>query len=378
MDHVPPASPAGPEVLSLNPIQVVLVAGARPNFMKAAPVLRALAAQPRFRPILLHTGQHYDAVMSDAFFTDLEMPDPDVFLGVGAGTHAEQTGRVMVEFERYLASAEPDLVIVLGDVNSTLGCAVVAAKAGVTVAHVEAGLRSFDRSMPEEVNRIVTDSLSQILFTTSADADQNLLHEGHAATDIHLVGNTMIDSLERYRELAADPGPLEQLDIEPGTYLLVTLHRPANVDDAERLSRTIEALASLDLPVVFPMHPRTRQVAEQANLARALAGLRVLPPAGYLQFLRLQSHARLVLTDSGGIQEETTVLGVPCLTFRDNTERPVTISHGTNRLIGTDPARIPAEVAAALAGGPPARRVPPLWDGRAAERIVAVLAERYS
>ncbi|MGZ8475279.1 MAG: non-hydrolyzing UDP-N-acetylglucosamine 2-epimerase, partial [Candidatus Limnocylindria bacterium] len=264
------------------------------------------------------------------------------------------------------------------DVNSTLGCAVVAAKQGVPVAHIEAGLRSFDRSMPEEINRIVADSLAEILLTTSADANEHLLREGHDASEIHLVGNTMIDSLERYRHQAGDPAPLVALGIDPGAYLLVTLHRPANVDDPARLSRTLEALAALELPVVFPMHPRTRGVAEQAGLSDVLAQLRVLPPAGYLDFLRLQTHARMVLTDSGGVQEETTVLGVTCLTFRDNTERPVTITHGTNRLIGTDPERIGPEVHAALHAGPLPHRVPPLWDGRAAERIVAVLDERFA
>ena len=359
-------------------MRVALVAGARPNFMKAAPVLRALHAHGAFAPILVHTGQHYDAEMSDAFFADLEMPTPDVFLRVGSGTHAEQTGRVMVEFERWLATTPVDLVAVIGDINSTLGCAVVGAKQGVPVAHIEAGLRSFDRSMPEEINRIVADSLSTILFTTSADADEHLRREGHAADEIHLVGNTMIDSLERYRDRAADPGPLTTQGVEPGTYVLVTLHRPANVDDPSRLERTLTALASLDLPVVFPMHPRTRRVAEDAGLHELLGEIRVLPPVGYLEFLRLQVHARVVLTDSGGIQEETTVLGVPCLTFRDNTERPVTISHGTNRLIGTDPERIAAEVRVTLDAGPPPRRVPPLWDGRASERIAAVLAARFA
>ena len=335
--------------------------------------MRALDGHARFATTLVHTGQHYDAAMSDAFFRDLELPAPDVFLGVGAGSHAEQTGRVMVEFERYLAGAGADLVLVIGDVNSTLGCAVVAAKAGVRVGHVEAGLRSFDRSMPEEINRIVADSLSSILLTTSEDANEHLHAEGHASEEIHLVGNTMIDSLEHYRERAADPAPLREAGIEPGTYLLVTLHRPANVDDAGRLARTLRALGSLDLPVVMPMHPRTRAVADGAGLESLFKPLRILPPAGYLDFLRLQTHARVVLTDSGGVQEETTVLGVPCLTFSDNTERPVTISHGTNRLIGTDPDRIGPEVGAVLEAPRQAGRVPPLWDGHAAERIVEVL-----
>lgn len=364
--------------MALSPVRVVLVAGARPNFMKAAPVMRALEVHPRLEPILVHTGQHYDAEMSDAFFADLEMPAPDVSLGVGSGTHAEQTGRVMVEFERYLSANPAEVVAVIGDVNSTLGCAVVAAKQGVPVAHIEAGLRSFDRSMPEEINRIVADSLSTMLLTTSEDAGEHLRREGHAPEEIHFVGNTMIDSLERYRAQAADPAEISTLGLEPGSYLLVTLHRPANVDDPDRLRRTLEALGSLELPVVFPMHPRTRRVAEDAGLASLLDRIRVLPPAGYLAFLRLQTHARLVLTDSGGIQEETTVLGVPCLTFRDNTERPVTITHGTNRLIGTDPDRIAMEVQAALDAGPSALRVPPLWDGHAAERIADVLAERLA
>ena len=341
--------------------------------MKAAPIMRALHGHARFATTLVHTGQHYDAAMSDAFFRDLEMPEPDVFLGVGAGSHAEQTGRVMVEFETFLAGSTADAVLVIGDVNSTLGCSVVAAKAGVSLGHVEAGLRSFDRSMPEEINRVVADSLSSILLTTSEDANDHLRSEGHDPGDIHFVGNTMIDSLERHRARAADPAPLAEAGIEPGAYLLVTLHRPANVDDPTRLEATLRALASLDVPVVLPIHPRTRAVAESAGLGDLLARLRTLPPAGYLEFLRLQTHARVVLTDSGGVQEETTVLGVPCLTFRENTERPVTITHGTNRLIGTDPERIGPAVGSALADPPAGAGVPPLWDGHAAERIVDVL-----
>ena len=360
--------------MALTGVRVVLVAGARPNFMKAAPVLRALGDHPRFEPILVHTGQHYDAVMSDAFFADLEMPEPDVFLGVGSGTHAEQTGRVMVAFEQYVRAHRPDAVAVIGDVNSTLGCSVVSAKEGIPLAHIEAGLRSFDRAMPEEINRIVADSLSTILLTTSEDANANLAREGHAPQEIHLVGNTMIDTLMRYRDRVTDPGPLKPLGIDAGAYLLVTLHRPANVDDPQQLARTLEALASVELPVVFPVHPRTRTVAADAGLTELLERLVIMPPVGYLEFLRLQTHARLVLTDSGGVQEETTALGVPCLTFRGNTERPVTITHGTNRLIGTDPGRIVPEVRTALAAEPPPRRVPPLWDGHAAERITDVLA----
>jgi UDP-N-acetylglucosamine 2-epimerase (non-hydrolysing) len=355
-------------------VRVAVVAGARPNFMKAAPVLRALKAYPRFQARLVHTGQHYDEQMSGAFFAELDLPKPDVFLGVGSGSQAEQTGRVMVEFERHLGAMPADLVVVIGDVNSTLGCSVVAAKAGIPVAHVEAGLRSFDRSMPEEINRIVTDSLSQILFTTSAYADEHLLSEGHPPETIHLVGNTMIDTLERHRAEVAGRAPLAALGVPDGDYLLVTLHRPANVDDPQNLRAILAALASAPLPIVFPMHPRTRAVADRADIA-VDPSIVVIPPAGYLDFLRLQLHARLVLTDSGGIQEETTVLGVPCLTFRDNTERPVTISSGTNRLIGTDPRRILPEIEATLAIERHASRVPPLWDGHAAERLAAVLDE---
>ncbi len=355
-------------------LRVVLVAGARPNFMKAAPILRALRDHPRFATRLVHTGQHYDHRMSGAFFADLEMPDPDVFLGVGSGTQAEQTGRVMVAFEEHLAAEPADLVIVIGDVNSTLGCSVVAAKAGVRLAHVEAGLRSFDRSMPEEINRIVTDSLSEILLTTSQDANEHLLHEGHPPEAIHLVGNTMIDTLEQHRASVASRAPLAELGVPDGDYILVTLHRPATVDDPKRLAAVVDALRNAPLPVVFPIHPRTRAVADAAGVVLE-APILAIPPCGYLDFLRLQTHARLVLTDSGGIQEETTVLGVPCLTFRDNTERPVTITHGTNRLIGTDPGCIGEEIGRTLAE--PIRHVPPppLWDGHAAERIAAVLEE---
>lgn len=358
-------------------IRVAVVAGARPNFMKAAPILRALDTHPRFAPRLVHTGQHYDHRMSGAFFADLDIPDPDVFLGVGSGSHGEQTARVMVGFERHLTTQPADLVIVIGDVNSTLGCSVVAAKAGVPIAHVEAGLRSFDRSMPEEINRIVTDSLSQTLFTTSADADKHLSDEGHPTASIHLVGNTMIDTLERHRATAQDRRPLAALGVPDGDYLLVTLHRPANVDAPDSLSAILTALAASPLPVVFPMHPRTRAVIKAAGLPLNRSRILTIPPSGYVEFLRLQMHARLVLTDSGGIQEETTVLGVPCLTFRDNTERPVTISRGTNRLIGTDPEDIGREVHRALKAPTIADHIPPLWDGHAAERIADVLESVY-
>jgi UDP-N-acetylglucosamine 2-epimerase (non-hydrolysing) len=350
-----------------------LVAGARPNFMKLAPVLRVLRERGAFEVELVHTGQHYDEAMSDAFFADLGMPSPDAFLGVGSGTHAEQTARIMVAFEAHVARRRPDMVIVFGDVNSTLGCSVVAAKGGVRVAHVEAGLRSGDRSMPEEINRIVTDALAELCFTTSDDADANLRREGHRPEEIHLVGNTMIDTLEEHRERVTDRAPLSALGVPAGEYIVVTLHRPSNVDDIGRLEKILGALASLPLPVVFPIHPRTLAAAQRGGQRELLDRLVVIPPTGYLDFLRLQTHARLVLTDSGGVQEESTVLGVRCLTLRDNTERPITISHGTNRLIGSDPDRIGPEVSAALAAGPAPRRRPPLWDGRASDRIADVL-----
>jgi UDP-N-acetylglucosamine 2-epimerase (non-hydrolysing) len=359
----------------MDPMTIALVVGARPNFMKAAPLLRLLRDRPAFAPTLIHTGQHYDHQMSGAFFRDLEMPAPDAYLGVGSGSQAEQTARVMVEFEKYLAGRPPDLVILFGDVNSTLACSVVAAKSGVRLAHVEAGLRSRDRSMPEEINRIVTDSISDIFFTTELDANDNLLAEGHSADAIHFVGNTMIDTLERHRAEVDDRAPLAAIDVPEGGYLLVTLHRPANVDDAAKLRQIIRALEDAPLPVVFPMHPRTRNVAE-ANRIPIRSPMVAIPPLGYIDFLRAQRHARLVVTDSGGIQEETSVLGVRCLTFRDNTERPVTITHGTNTLIGADPERLLPAIQTALAEKADRRAtVPPLWDGRAAERIADVLEQ---
>ena len=356
---------------------LMLVAGARPNFVKAAPLMDALADHPRFQVTLVHTGQHYDPRLSDSFFAELGLRAPDVELGAGSGTHAEQTARIMVGFERVVHERAVDLVLVVGDVNSTLACALVAAKAAIPLAHVEAGLRSFDRAMPEEVNRIVTDSLSSVLFTTSADADANLLAEGHPAGQVHLVGNTMIDTLRRHQSVASNIEPLRPHGLQPGGYVLVTLHRPPNVDHPARLAATLAELARAPVPVLFPMHPRTRGAAKRAGLPLSVGALRVTGPVGYLDFLALQAQAGAVLTDSGGIQEETTALGVPCLTFRDNTERPVTITHGTNRLIGSDPRRILPEIEEALAAPRLAGRMPPLWDGHAAERIAAVLEQDF-
>src|ERR1044072_5423145 len=365
-------------------LKVINVVGARPNFMKVAPVVEAMGRRvSEFAPLVVHTGQHYDALMSDAFFKDLGLPRPDVYLGVGSGSHAQQTAAVMRLFEPVVLEHKPDWVLVVGDVNSTLACALVCSKLGMRVAHAEAGLRSRDRSMPEEINRVLTDQLADLLLTPSADADVNLLAEGIPAERIRLVGNVMIDSLLKHLAVAESSRVREELGVEGSDYAVVTLHRPSNVDDAETLGRILSALERVGerLPVIFPAHPRTRKKPSEFGPAvpvRASAGVRVVEPLGYVDFLRLYSGARLVLTDSGGIQEETTALGIPCLTLRENTERPVTVELGTNRIVGTDPERIVAEAEAALSidKQSEAARVPPLWDGRTAERILDALLER--
>ncbi|MEB2345965.1 MAG: UDP-N-acetylglucosamine 2-epimerase (non-hydrolyzing) [Deltaproteobacteria bacterium] len=355
-------------------IRVLTVAGARPNFMKVAPLLRVMRARPGIDALLVHTGQHYDAAMSDAFFRDLGIPEPDVHLGVGSGSHAVQTADVLRAIEPVLVERQPDVVLVVGDVNSTLAATLAAVKLGIPVAHVEAGLRSFDRSMPEEINRLMTDAVSRWLFTSEPSGAENLRREGVAEDRIHFVGNVMIDTLLGHLERARKAAPFERLGLEPGGYALLTLHRPGNVDDPARLRGLFAALEDLhrELPVLFPIHPRT-----SASIANRLDGrtpaLQLTEPLGYLEFLGLMASARLVLTDSGGIQEETTALGVPCLTLRDSTERPVTLSEGTNLLIGSDPAAIRRESRRILDGEARKGRVPEGWDGRAAERIVAVL-----
>lgn len=358
-------------------MRVICVAGARPNFVKVKPVLAALEARG-VDTVLVHTGQHYDQALSASFFTDLDLRAPDRELGVGSGTHAEQTARVLTRFEPVVAAAAPDAVVVVGDVNSTVACALVAAKAGARVAHVEAGLRSRDWTMPEEINRVVTDRLSDELFAPSTDAVANLQAEGYRPDQIHLVGNTMIDTLLACRDRAAArlTALAASLGVAPGRYGLVTLHRPANVDDAGVLASLVAALGRVgtELPLLFAVHPRTRHTLDQLTLPRP-DRLRLLEPLGYLDFLALQLGARLVLTDSGGIQEETTALGVACLTLRPNTERPITVSEGTNTVVGTDPARIVAAARAALER-PVEPRKPALWDGRAGERIADVLVER--
>ena len=350
--------------------RIVCVAGARPNFMKVKPVMDALEARGA-EVVLVHTGQHYDAAMNDVFFADLGLRPPDRHLGTGSGSHAEQTARVMTAFEPLLAELAPDAVVVVGDVTSTLACALVAAKAGVAVAHVEAGLRSRDWSMPEEVNRVVTDRLSDLLFAPSPDGVDNLRAEGYHDDQIRLVGNVMIDTLYANLDRALASDVLHRHGLTPGGYALATLHRPANVDDPAMLGGLLRALGEVarELPIVLPVHPRT--AARLAEIG-APDGIRPVPPAGYLDFIALQASARLVLTDSGGIQEETTALGVPCLTLRDSTERPITLTEGTNVLVGRDPERIVATARRVLAD-PPAKRAPALWDGHAGDRIAEAL-----
>jgi UDP-N-acetylglucosamine 2-epimerase (non-hydrolysing) len=351
-------------------MKMLNIVGARPNFMKIAPIVEEMKKAPDIDGILVHTGQHYSDGMSDVFFRELGIPLPDVHLGVGSGSHAEQTARVMVEFEKVCLAEKPDMILVVGDVNSTMACAIVAAKLLIPVAHVEAGLRSFDRTMPEEVNRIVTDALSSILFTTSRDAVENLKHEGTDSSKIFFVGNVMIDTLLRHRQKAAG------LLIErPGRYALATLHRPSNVDDPNVLQSIVEALAEISksMPVLFPIHPRTAKSVRDFGLS--LDGIRSMEPVGYLEFLNLEAGAAVVLTDSGGVQEETTILGVPCLTLRNNTERPVTITHGTNTMVGTDKSRILEAFRRIMNGDWRPSGPPEFWDGRAAERLVRIIRE---
>jgi UDP-N-acetylglucosamine 2-epimerase (non-hydrolysing) len=348
--------------------------------MKAAPLIREFRARGSVEPLLLHTGQHYDENMSRIFFEDLELPEPDIYLGVGSGTHAEQTGRIMMEFEKVVSRDRPDCIIVVGDVNSTLACSLVGAKMLVPVAHVEAGLRSFDLTMPEEINRMVTDMLSTYCFTTSPEAEENLKREGVRDERIFFVGNIMIDSLKYYLGKSESSDVLTRLGLESGGYCLVTLHRPSNVDVPEVFRGIFGALSRLseELPVAFPVHPRTRKTIEGGDAPfENPPDLRLIEPVGYLDFLALMRHARIVITDSGGIQEETTVLGVPCLTVRENTERPITISMGTNTLVGTDGERIVSTAMEILSEGCGGRSIPPLWDGRTAGRIADVLEEAF-
>ncbi len=361
-------------------LKIVNVVGARPNFMKIAPIVEEMQRYPGLASYLLHTGQHYDHVMSDLFFNQLGLPRPAVYLGVGSGSHAEQTAKIMIAFEKVLREIQPDLVVVV-DVNSTIACGLVAVKMGIKLAHVEAGLRSFDRTMPEEINRVLTDQISDYLFITEASALTNLKNEGIADEKIFFVGNVMIDTLLKHRQRAANSTILQKLDLRAREYILVTLHRPANVDNPRILSGLMQVLKELSkqLPVVFPVHPRTQKQIEKLGLQQELAplaNLKLLEPMGYLDFLRCMDQARLVLTDSGGIQEETTVLNVPCITARDNTERPVTVSEGTNVVVGRNPERILEAAQSILRGELKHGATPKLWDGEAARRIVSILWEK--
>jgi UDP-N-acetylglucosamine 2-epimerase (non-hydrolysing) len=350
-------------------VKVIHVVGARPNFMKVAPVLNALKTRKSIDQTLVHTGQHYDINMSEVFFEQLGMPAPDVNLAVGSGTHAWQTAEIMTRLEPVVSERRPDIVLVYGDVNSTIATALVCAKLGVRVGHVEAGLRSFDRTMPEEINRVVTDQLADMLFTPSEDGDANLRREGIDPGRVFRVGNVMIDSLVRILPVARQ----RKASSHPDRYALVTLHRPGNVDDGETLKSILQSLLEVnrDLAVIFPAHPRTRK--RISDLGLDTSQLRLLDPLSYVDFLGLQCGATVVITDSGGVQEETTYLGVPCLTVRNNTERPITVTQGTNVLVGRDPNRMRAEVARVLAGNAKKGTVPPLWDGKAGERIADVV-----
>ena len=357
-------------------LRIINVVGARPNFMKIAPVIDEMRRRPaRIESLLVHTGQHYDESMSESFFEDLQIPRPDINLEAGSGSHSEQTARIMIAFEQVLLKHSADWVVVVGDVNSTMAAAIVAAKMLVRVAHVEAGLRSFDRTMPEEINRVVTDSLADLLLTPSRDANENLLREGVAAEKIRFVGNVMIDTLRRNLDRARGSRVLERFDLQAGQFCAMTLHRPSNVDDKKTLSGILDALLVIGerVPIIFPVHPRTRDRLAQFGLTDRVQeqkSLVITEPLGYLDFLRLYSNSRLVLTDSGGIQEETTALGIPCLTLRHNTERPITVTEGTNRVVGNEPETIKREALAALEQPARSSRVPELWDGKAAIRIV--------
>ena len=378
-------------LMANNRLKIMSIVGTRPNMMKVAPLLAELRRHNEIAPVLVHTGQHYDYSMSQVFFDQLGVPPPDYNLNVGSGPHYAQTAEIMRKFGDLVQKDRPDMVLVAGDVNSTIACALVAAKERIPVAHVEAGLRSFDRSMPEEINRILTDALSDLLFTTEESANQNLANEGVAPDKIFFVGNLMIDSLVRALKIARPSSLRCELGLRAKPYVVLTLHRPSNVDNEDELKRTLESIAEIAqrLPVVFPAHPRTARNIEAAGLTAVRAwkggllpsrGLWMMPPASYLDFLDLIQHAVMVITDSGGVQEETTFLGVPCLTYRENTERPVTVSMGTNRVVGCDPQQLLLSALETLENANhsqhrSARIRPPLWDGRTSPRIVSILKE---
>ena len=362
-------------------IKIINVVGARPNFMKIAPIQREMAKYDNIQPVLVHTGQHYDERMSKLFFDDLQLPKPDIYLDVRSGSHAVQTAKVMMAFEEVLKQEKPDLVIVVGDVNSTAACSMVAAKMETKIAHVEAGLRSFDRTMPEEINRLVTDVLSDFLFVTEKSGLENLKREGIDDSKVHFVGHVMIDSLIYFEPMAEKSTVLQDLRLEPQNYGLITLHRPSNVDHKENFLKLLNAFEHIEkqIPLIFPIHPRSQKMIDQFGLrdkVEKMKNLRLLEPLGYLDFMKLLHNAKLVLTDSGGIQEETTYLGIPCITMRENTERPITVEIGSNVLVGTDTERIIAEAQKVLDGNAKKGQIPELWDGKAAERIVKILNEK--
>ncbi len=360
-------------------MKILAVVGARPNFMKIAPLMWEFQRRRGIKATLVHTGQHYDKKMSQLFFDELNIPRPDVNLEVGSASHAVQTAEVMKRFEPVVIDQKPDVVLVVGDINSTLACALTAVKLGVPVAHVEAGLRSFDRSMPEEINRVVTDAISQWLFVSEASGVDNLRREGISDENIFFAGNVMIDTLMASRVRIEQSRILKSLDLKEKSYAVLTLHRPSNVDDPQVLASLMQVISRLqtELPLIFPIHPRTRKSIEQLPLA-PMPQLRLVEPLGYLDFMKLVAHSRLVLTDSGGIQEETTVLGVPCLTLRTNTERPATVEEGTNVLVGSDPANIVSAWRSAIDSAPATSNVPKFWDGHAAQRIVSTLEKSFT
>ena len=381
--------------------KIVSVVGARPNFMKIAPIIEQLKIKnknlkAKLKHVLVHTGQHYDEEMSKSFFEDLNLPKPDINLGVGSASHAVQTAKIMIEFEKVCLRERPDLIIVVGDVNSTIACALVASKLGIKIAHIEAGLRSFDRTMPEEINRVLTDAISDYLFTTCEDANENLKREGIPEEKIYFVGNVMIDTLLKYKERAKKSKILEKLglnkDLQVRSYALLTLHRPSNVDNRETFINILKALKDVSekIPIIFPAHPRTqRQIKffslekyfnfvniESNSCVNIENSINLLDPLSYLDFLNLMANAKFVLTDSGGIQEETTILNIPCLTLRENTERPVTLKEGTNTIVGSNPEKIISKSMDILNGKKKIGRIPKLWDGKAAERIINILIEK--
>ena len=360
-------------------MKILNIVGARPNFMKIAPIQRQMEKIPELDPLIIHTGQHYDEKMSKLFFEDLELPRPARYLKVGSASHAQQTAKIMMEFEQVMLEEKPDLVLVVGDVNSTAACSLVAAKLGVKIAHVEAGLRSFDRTMPEEINRMVTDAISDLLFVTEQSGLDNLRNEGVSDKKIFFTGNVMIDSLVYFLDKAKKSNIIDALQLNGNPYALVTLHRPSNVDVKENFVKLLDAFSEIenDLKIVFPIHPRSRKMLTNFGLDDRISSMKnlvLLDPIGYLDFMKLMQQAKLVLTDSGGIQEETTYLGIPCITLRENTERPVTIDVGTNIIVGSDTDLVISEAKKVISGNSKPGRIPELWDGKAAERIVSIIA----